>query len=451
MPASALREIRWPAIPNARAAALFALQFQLDRSQWWSAEILLAHQLRQLEVLLAHAARTVPFYGERLCALADLPPGSLTMDAFRTIPVLKRAEIQEAGTALVSSALPADHGRCVDVKTSGSTGRPVTVNATSVTGLFFLVANLRYHLWHGRDFAATVDSIERLDEKKMRLARAGKAVPWVPGYGTGRMVFFDIRRPVIDQLRWLDHVDPGYLLTYPSNLWALIERTRETGIRPRSLKEVATQTELFEPRLRAEARRTWGVKVTDCYSAAEVGMIALECPDHPHYHVQAENLLVEVLDDDDRPCGSGGVGRVVVTDLHNFATPLIRYEIGDYAAVGGACTCGRGLAVLARVMGRQRNMAVLPSGERMWPSIRSGEVFAAAPSVRQFQMIQHSTKEIELKLVVDGRVSAAQEERLRHELAKHIGHPFAFRFTYVEDIPRSPGGKYEDFICKVQQ
>ena len=96
-------------------------------------------------------------------------------------------------------------------------------------------------------------------------------------------------------------------------------------------------------------------------------------------------------------------------------------------------------------------MALLPSGERMWPSIRSGKIFAAVPSVRQFQMIQHSTAEIELKLVVDGRVSAEHEEHLRRELARHMGHPFAFRFTYVEDIRRSAGGKYEDFICRVQR
>ena len=450
VPPSARRGILWPAIPSEWVAALFTLQFQLDRSQWWSAGILRALQLRQLEILLVHAARTVPHYGERLRALAHMPPGSLTMAAFCAIPVLKRAEIQEAGTALVSSAVPADHGGTTDVQTSGSTGRPITVKTTTLTGLFVAVANLRYHLWHGRDFAATVASIERLDEKKLELAREGKAVPWVPGYSTGRMVFLDIRTPVTDQLRWLCGLDADYLLTYPTNLRELVRRSRETGMRPRRLRGVATQTELFDPAVRDEVRDAWGTEVTDCYSAAEVGIIAIQCPEHTHYHVQAENLLVEVLDDDDRPCGPGEVGRVVVTDLHNFATPLIRYEIGDYAVFGEACACGRGLPVLARVMGRKRNMAVLPSGEWMWPSFPGGEIFTAVAPVRQFQMIQHTVEEIEVSLVVDAPLSAEQEDRLRSDLNARMGTAFGLRFTYVDEIARSAGGKYEDFICKLE-
>ena len=117
------------------------------------------------------------------------------------------------------------------------------------------------------------------------------------------------------------------------------------------------------------------------YSSQEVGYIALECPTGESYHVQAENVLVEVLDDQDRPCSPGDVGRVVVTALHNFATPLLRYDIGDYAEVGAPCPCGRGLPALRRIMGRQRNMALLPTaaaaGRRSswraptkWPTFR---------------------------------------------------------------------------------
>jgi len=59
---------------------------------------------------------------------------------------------------------------------------------------------------------------------------------------------------------------------------------------------------------------------------------------------------------------AGQVGRVVVTDLHNFATPLIRYDLGDYAEMADTCPCGRGLPALKRIMGRRRNMVRLPDG-----------------------------------------------------------------------------------------
>ena len=81
IPESARTGICWPALPEPRVAALLALQHQFDQSQWWAPETLLDAQLRQLELVLAHAAETVPFYRGRLEAVAHLRPGELTLDS----------------------------------------------------------------------------------------------------------------------------------------------------------------------------------------------------------------------------------------------------------------------------------------------------------------------------------------------------------------------------------
>src|SRR5215510_10900500 len=96
--------------------------------------------------------------------------------------------------------------------------------------------------------------------------------------------------------------------------------------------------------------------------------MALQCPDHEHYHVQTECILLEVLDTHGGPCAPGRAGLVVATPRHAFAMPLVRYVVGDYAEVGPPCPCGRGLPVLARIMGRTRNRLVLETGESYWPS-----------------------------------------------------------------------------------
>ena len=440
IPVSRRSGISWPAIPAFVDAAVLALQHQLEESQWWPAETLLVLQLRQLESLLAHAARTVPFYRERLRSLAGLGRGGLTMDAFRRLPVLRRTDIQEAAAALVSRRLPKDHGNTSDISTSGSTGRPITVKGTAVTGMFFRAMNLRYHLWHGRDFSAKTAAIH---------AETGESVSWVPGYDSGPMVSFDVSRPVGEQLDWLRRQNPGYLLTYPSNLRALLRRCEETGERPDRLREVATMGEVLDPGVRAACETVWGVPVVDAYSAQEIGMIALQCPEHPHYHVQAEDALVEVLDDRGKPCAPGKVGRVVVTALHNFATPLIRYEIGDFAEVGPPCPCGRGLPVITRIAGRVHNMLTLPSGEQVWPvQFFSSELLAVAP-VRQFQFVQRSVEEIEVKLATARELREDEEAGLRELIGTRLGHGFALRFVYVDEIPRLPSGKYEDFRSDV--
>ena len=187
------------------------------------------------------------------------------------------------------------------------------------------------------------------------------------------------------------------------------------------------------------------------YSSQEVGYIALECPAGDTYHVQSENVLVEVLDDEGRHCQPGQVGRVVVTALHNFALPLLRYDIGDYAEVGEPCPCGRGLPVLNRIMGRQRNMAILPDGRRRWPSIELAESdnLAEFPPIHQFQLVQKSLTAMEMLLVAPRPLSPAEEARLRGWIVAAVGHPFEVVFRYVESIPRSPLGKFEDFRCEV--
>jgi phenylacetate-CoA ligase len=131
------------------------------------------------------------------------------------------------------------------------------------------------------------------------------------------------------------------------------------------LSQVSTLSEIVDPVLRDDCAQAWGAAVCDVYSCEELGMIAIQCPEHPHYHVQSESVFVEVLNERGEACAPGETGRVVATDLHNFALPLVRYEVGDYAEVGAACPCGRGLPVLSRIMGRQRNMLTLPSGDTM--------------------------------------------------------------------------------------
>jgi phenylacetate-CoA ligase len=447
-PRSALAGIGWPAVPPTMESAVLALNYQFEQSQWWPPGTIEALQLRQAEQLLAHAWRTVPFYRDRLAPLTGLKRGQLTMEAWRRIPILTRTDIQDAGHDLVSRALPRGHGTARDASTSGSTGQPVWFKRTRVTGLFFAALNLRYHLWHGRDFSAKSAKIGRLSDPNA----VEEPHNWVPGHVSGPMVQLDFSKSVEEQLAWLQRFAPQYLLTFPSNLRALLQGSVETGINIPSLREVATMSEVLEPDLRVKCRRIWGLPVTDVYSAHEVGMIAIQCPEHPHYHVQAESVLVEVLNDHGEPCRPGESGRVVVTDLHNFSSPLIRYDINDIAIPGGPCSCGRGLAVIKSILGRIRNALTLPSGEKVWPAyhfIFDDALGKSLPSLREAQLVQRKLDEIEVRIVATRPVTAEEEARARKALGKAISDAFAFRFVYVDDLPRPPSGKLQVVLSEL--
>ena len=106
--------------------------------------------------------------------------------------------------------------------------------------------------------------------------------------------------------------------------------------------------------------------------------------------------------------------------------------------------------MLNRILGRVRNMATLPSGDQFWPRFYSDDLAAIAP-VRQAQLVQRSVHEIEVRLVVGRDLTGDEEERLRKVILEYLGHPFTLRFTYVDEIPRSASGKFEDFLSLVGQ
>jgi phenylacetate-CoA ligase len=450
VPKSALTSILWPAVPNRNDALLLAVARQLDESQWWTPEALLFQQLRQIERVLGHALSTVPYYKQRLGFLAGRKAGTLTLEDFRKIPILRRSDIQEAGAALISTKIPSDHSPVFDIKTSGSTGRPIVTKGTAITGLMLRAANLRYHLWFKRDFSAKTAAIRLLKGKQLEAAKANRAVPWADGFPSGPMVMRHIATPVSEQFDWLLDQKPDYLLTFPSNLLALIRLSKERHMKLGTLREVITLGEAPDPALRDICKKEWGVPVVDAYSSQEFGMLAVQCPAAPHYHVQSENVLVEILDADDKPCAPGQTGRLVITALHNFATPLIRYEIGDLAIPGESCACGRGLPVITRILGRTRNMLTLPSGEQICPRFNFEDfLFESDSPIRQFQVIQKNLETLMVHVVAKRNLTSLEEESVRQTLRAGARHPFEVLVDYVKEIPRSASGKFEEFRSEV--
>jgi phenylacetate-CoA ligase len=350
---------------------------------------------------------------------------------------------------MVSCRLPPDHAPAFSQQTSGSTGAPVRFRISRITAELYGALNLRNHLWHRHDLGAKAVALRvprgRFGSGKEEPRRRGA---WVDGFPSGSMVELDSGAPVGQQFEWLLEELPGHLLTYPSNLRALVHRSAELGVDLSFLEVVSTFGEVVTDELRSACRSAWGLPVHDIYSAQEVGVIALQCPDHEHYHVQSESVLVEVLDEHGRPCEPGEVGRVVVTDLHNFAMPLIRYEIGDYAEVGHACPCGRGLPVLKRILGRTRNMLKLPSGDLFWPSFIISKWAALGP-IRQMQIVQKQVDALEVRMVVSRAMTPGEEKRLASAMRQDLGAGARLSFDYRSEIPRSPEGKYEDFVSEL--
>ena len=132
----------------------------------------------------------------------------------------------------------------------------------------------------------------------------------------------------------------GNLVIYPNALRTLIDAAEARGERLASLEAIRTVGEVVDGGLRERARAVLGLEIADSYTCQEAGYIALQCPESGLYHLMSEGLIAEVLRPDGSPCGEGETGKVVITDLHNHATPVVRYALpkpAGSARAGAAC------------------------------------------------------------------------------------------------------------------
>ncbi|MEN8106967.1 MAG: AMP-binding protein [Pseudomonadota bacterium] len=412
-------------------------------------------QFLQLATLLEFVRGSIPFYRQRLSEAGITAAKDIQPEAWERVPILTRQQLQSSVQTLRVRKPPPGHRLLGLAQTSGSTGTPVRVATTETTRMLWNAFVLREHYWHGRDFSATLAAIRHFGDDTNVAYPGGSNLPdWGSPvnllHASGPAVALDIHTDPHQQLEWLSRQNPEYLITFPSNAAALAQRSLAESVTLPNLREVRLVSEAVDDELRASIHDAWSVQVVDTYSAQEAGSLALQCPEHAVYHVQSENILLEVVDTNGRACKPGETGRVLVTTLHNFAMPLIRYEIGDYATVGAPCSCGRGLPVLTRILGRVRNMVVLPTGETHWPNLAATFYRQAAPVI-QHQVVQHDLEHLEARLVVERALTSDEEEALRTMIMERIGHPFSVQFSYPDRIERSRSGKYEEFISHVTQ
>jgi len=174
------------------------------------------------------------------------------------LPLLTRRDIQDAGSALRSSAIPPQFGAVHENSTSGATGQPVKVLRTALDALLWQANTLRDHEWHGRDPALKFAAIRALApgtaDPPHGLAAAGWGAASEAVRATGPSALLSLNAGVATQAAWLKRHAPGYLLTYPSNLAALLAHFAASGERLPGLRAVLTVGETVTPALRAACR-----------------------------------------------------------------------------------------------------------------------------------------------------------------------------------------------------
>ena len=418
----------------------------LMESQYWPPEKMRAFQQMELASLLRHARATVPFYKTRLDPVFK-KDGSIDWAQWSKLPILKRADVAVNYEAMQSSKLPEGHGPTANFTTSGSTGHPVKVTFTKLMGDIGLIQDWRAQRWWNFDWSAVcvswVGGLPEDWETKSRVARG----PW--GYYSdaqpqlGHHYIYHVNAPVEDQLKHLHDVNAQYLCAQSNIAYAAGLELLKTNKRGK-IDNMILVSSSIEPEYYATLFEAFGTKVSALYSSKEAGRIGYSCVTGKHYHVCADSVLVEILNDQDGPCEIGQTGRVVVTPFYNTAQPFIRYDQGDLASWGKPCACGIRLPVIDKIDGRSLHLFTSPEGTRFGRIIP--EHFRANLNAEFWQFAQVGPKQIEVRYKPIGKREKRRELSFSPMLVSTFLPGFEISYKILKNLPLTKSGKFIKYV-----
>ena len=421
---------------------------EFSHTQWLDPERVQDQVKLNLRRLLAHAIARCPHYRSRAAELGIRAEDIRGPSDLSQWPILDKRHIQEHGPELVAEGWHEDD--LVPDFTGGSTGAPLR---------FFLhsdrVASRAAGAWRHDGWAGWRPG----DRKGLLWGAPRDFLPQDNWRARVRSALLD-RTLQLDATcltqesmerywRRLLRFRPPVLQAYAQSMVVFAGFLRERDLEPPRLRGIITSAEVLTPDGRQLIESVFGCRVYDRYGSREVGLIASQCSEGEWMHVNAESVLVEFVQGN-RPASPGELGEVLVTDLRNYAMPLIRYRIGDLGSpMAGACACGRGLPLMRMVAGRVTDSIVRPDGGLVSGISLATYMITGRPGIGQVQLHQYDTQSLVVRVVPGPGFSSADTDCLRERAQSYLGHAITIRFDTVASIPKEASGKYRFSISEV--
>jgi phenylacetate-CoA ligase len=366
----------------------------IERTQWLPPDEIERVQFASLQRLLRHAQANIPYYRELFAGVGLDARDVRCREDMRFIPLLTKDIIRERHDDLVD---PARRGTNLQKGTSGSTGVPLRFEYCADSSAWREATKIRGYRWAGyrlgsptlHYWAQVRTTPTGAHGMKLRLDRGLKRETMIDSMRSDE-------RSMMAAVEILRRSKPRTLVAYTQScaMWARFILDR--GLRDWEDISVICGAEAVLPQDRAVLARAFGSGIFETYGSRETMLMASECAAHDGMHLAEENVLVEIHG------GHAGAGDVLVTDLHNYGMPFIRYVNGDVATMhdGEPCACGRGLRRLRCVDGRRADTLVDKEG-----AVIPGIVFhvllsdARTDLIAQFQVVQHEDRSITFRVV----------------------------------------------------
>ena len=410
---------------------------QLQKDQYLSSDEIEALNWSRTQSLVKHAFEHVPYYRRRFTEAGCTPKDIKNQDDFNRLPVLTRKDLMDNFDELLS-----DDVSLKDVKlstTGGSSGTPAKVYHPKKE---IRAANgWRMLGWWGISPAADCASVYR-DVQNSLKARIMHFLQWYPT----KQILLDATSFTEQDMRdFLDdfiRVRPEVLHGYVGAMDNLAEYVLEHDIHLPPPKVIWVTSAPITPVQQNKIETAFNAPVYDQYGCCEIYWLAAECPARNGLHMFYDTRRIEFLDDDNRTVPNGTFGNIAVTDLKNYAFPLIRYLNGDRGRrLDKRCTCGCNLPLMDKVKGRVSETFTLPSKTRLNGEFLTTLFDNTPEAVKQFQVHQLADASIVIRVIPNNSYPTLDEtlEHVRSALENAVHGEVAVKMERVAEIPLQKG------------
>jgi len=407
-------------------------------------EKLLKFQEESIKNLLFHTYENVPYYTHIFDEIGIVKNSNIDLSKFNEIPILTKDKIRKNHQTLISKDYK-KRGWYYNFS-GGSTGEPLRFIQDIEFFKWFRAARRHFydmigigdnnpkniHLWGSeRDLFNSGWNIKESVQN------------WLTN--TKPLNSFKMNEDDMDEyIKIINSFKPEFITGYAGSLYELCRYAEREKFKLFTPKNIISAAETLRDDMRQKIEKVFGTKPSDFYGSREAPCIAGECK-HGSMHIFSFNNLIEILDENDRPVKENEEGRVIVTPLHNYSMPLIRYEIGDMAILGSEmCKCGSSLPTLKKISGRitdhfkLKNGTVVPAEFFIYLFI----VYYNEGVIKKFQVVQEDFKIIRILIVPLGNISESEKRDIEDKIKVVMGEDVKIIWEFVDDIPKTKSGKY---------
>tara|TARA_R110001583_G_scaffold8896_2_gene41967 strand:- start:14751 stop:16040 length:1290 start_codon:yes stop_codon:yes gene_type:complete len=413
-----------------RNPSLWQHYTELKQTEKYSLKELQSYQYSRLTNLLSFVGENSPYY-KKLFKGLNINTQTITIDDFLSLPINSKKDLLNRKEGFYEKGMFKKEFLC---ETSGTSGEVLTFKRNESWDSFNRASMLRGYSWHGVKpwdsnlyfWGYNTDILQR---RRIRFL----------DFLLNRYRVFDYNEESLLKLcKKLPNVK--YIEGYSSVIYELAKLMETKGVKPKKMKMIKGTSEKIYPHYQDVVEKVFGQKIISEYGAAESGVIAFECTEG-NMHINMEGVYVETDENNE----------IVVTNLHSYSYPIIRYRLGDsirLAPKDKICKCGKHHPIIEEVNGRVGKSII---GEiKKYPSLTLYYIFKNIYMKHKTQINYqaHQTQKGRLDIWLKEKTSEEMKALIFSEAKKYFNTDLELRLFHKTNF-RQQSGKLRDFISTI--